>query len=54
MEGGKDMGGKSELSASQRQEIVLMVLRGKEPIGVPPRRCGVANAALVGDALATP
>lgn len=40
------MGKKSELSASQRQEIVLMMLRREEPISVLGRRYGVSETTL--------
>ena len=40
------MGKKSELSASQRQEIVLMMLRREEPISVLARRYGVSETTL--------
>ena len=40
------MGRKSELSASQRQEIVLMMLRREEPIAVLARRYGVSETTL--------
>ena len=38
------MGKKSELSVSQRLEIVLMILRKEEPISVLARRFGVSEA----------
>ena len=40
------MGKKSELSASQRQEIVLMMLRREEPISVLARRYSVSETTL--------
>ena len=40
------MGKKSELSVSQRLEIVLMILRKEEPISVLARRFGVSEATL--------
>ncbi len=40
------MGKKSELSASQRQEVVLMMLRREEPISVLARRYGVSETTL--------
>jgi len=40
------MGKKSELSASQRQEVVLMMLRREEPISVLGRRYGVSETTL--------
>ena len=40
------MGKKSELSASQRQEVVLMMLRREEPINVLARRYGVSETTV--------
>jgi transposase-like protein len=40
------MGKKSELSVSQRLEIVLMILRKEEPISVLARRYGVSETTL--------
>ena len=40
------MGKKSELSVSQRLEIVLMILRKEEPISVLARRYGVSENTL--------
>ena len=40
------MGKKSELSASQRQEVILMMLRREEPINVLARRFGDHAASL--------
>jgi|TARA_B100001971_G_C17727951_1_gene304499 transposase-like protein len=40
------MGKKSELSASQRQEVILMMLRREEPINVLARRYGVSETTL--------
>ncbi len=40
------MGRKSELSVSQRFEIVLMILRKEEPISVLARRYGVSENTL--------
>lgn len=40
------MGKRSELSASQRVEVVLMILRKEEPISVLARRYGVSETTL--------
>ena len=40
------MGRKSELSASQRQDVVLMMLRKEEPISLLARRYGVSETTL--------
>jgi transposase-like protein len=40
------MGKKSELSVSQRVEVVLMILRKEEPISVLARRFGVSENTL--------
>ena len=44
--GVKVMGKKSELSVSQRLEIVLMILRKEEPSSVLARRYGVSETTL--------
>ena len=40
------MGSKSELSAEQRRDIVLMMLRKEEPITTLARRYGVSETTL--------
>jgi len=40
------MGRRSQLSVSQRVEVVLMVLRKEEPISVLARRYGVSETTL--------
>lgn len=40
------MGKKSELSVSQRLEIVMIILRREEPISVLARRYGVSETTL--------
>jgi len=40
------MGRKSELSAEQRQDIVLMMLRKEEPISILARRYGISETTL--------
>jgi transposase len=46
MEGEDSMGKKSELSVSERLEVVLMILRKEGPIGVLSRRYGVSETTL--------
>ena len=40
------MGRKSEFSAEQRRDIVLMMLRKEEPVAILARRYGVSETAL--------
>ena len=40
------MGKRSELSPTERREVVLMVLRREEPISVLARRYGVSDTTL--------
>jgi len=40
------MGKRSELSASQRVEVILMILRKEEPLSVLARRYGVSENTL--------
>jgi transposase-like protein len=46
IEGVDTMGKRSELSAAERREVVLMMLRREEPISVLARRYGISETTL--------